>query len=299
MRALFDRLVIDNPMRIEIARFRRRFLGFGGNGLTSAVLSLIVLCYVGMVMLVINMRGDLPPVALIIFQTALFCFFGPMMLHGAIAGERERRSWDLLLVAPISKAQIVVGKFMGAMAALSLGAIAMALPIGIAAVAYHHTTGWTTDARGVTNISYLTTSYWNLALAEGVSLSFCTLVCALTIFLSSRAQRPFMALGTTIGVLAMGLLVVPALLLSLAGNDPLSMETFLYVNPFAALGVMIQNDPSQGISGERSMISGHLFGAPHILLYLALTVGFLIYAEKTLSFPDNDVKFMPKGHSNA
>lgn len=298
MKSLFDRLVLDNPMRIEIARFRRRFLGFGGNGLTSAVLSLIILCYVGLVMLVINTRGDLPPVALIVFQTVLFCIFGPMMLHGSIAGERERRSWDLLLVAPISKAQIVVGKFMGAMAALALGAVAMALPIGIATVTYHRTTSYV-SSEAYTEVVMRGVSFWDVALSEGVSLAFCMLICALTIFLSARAKRPFMALGTTIGTLAVGLLVVPALLLSLTSGDQFSSETFLYLNPFAAFAVMLEPSHTGGVGGSNPLISPHLYGIPQILVYLALTVGFLAYAEKTLSFPDNDVKFMPQGSSHA
>ena len=277
MRERIQRLVLENPMRIEIARFRRRFLGFGGSGLTSAVLALVVLCYVGMVMLVVNARGDLPPIALVMFQTGLFCFFGPMMLHGAIAGERERRSWDLLLVAPITKAQIVAGKFMGAMAALALGAVAMAVPIGIAAIAFDKTT------------------LWDLALAEGVSLSFCMLVCAWTIFLSARANRPFMALAATLGTLALGMFVLPALFASLASGDRFLTEVFLYLNPFAALAAIM----GSGSGASVGLIAFAFYGVPQLLVYLALTLGLLVYAEKTLHFPENEVKFLPKAHHDA
>ena len=281
MKSLYSVWFKENPMRIEISRFRRRFLGFGGTGLTSAVLSLVLLCYVGLVMLVVNMRGDLPPVALIIFQTILFCFFGPAMLHGAIAGERERRSWDLLLVAPISKAQIVAGKFMGALAALGIGAAAMALPTLIAALGYRKT------------------GLWDLALAEAVSLSFCTLICAWTIFLSARANRPFMALGATLGTLALGLLIVPALFVSLAGNDRFSAEIFLGLNPFTALAALMESGEGRGLYGDGAVIDRSMYGVPHILLYLFLTIAFLVYAEKTLNFAENDVRFLPKGHLNA
>ena len=280
MRALFGSWFRENPMRIEISRFRRRFLGFGGTGLTSTVLALVLLCYIGLVMLVVNLRGDLPPVALIIFQTILFCFFGPAMLHGAIAGERERRSWDLLLVAPITKAQIVAGKFMGAMVALGIGAAAMALPTLIAALGYRKTT------------------LWDLALAEGVSLSFCTLVCAWTIFLSARAKRPFMALGATLGTLALGLLVVPALFASLAGGDRFSTELFLALNPFAALVKLLESGESRSY-GDGAIIDPSLYGVPHILIYLFLTLAFLVYAERTLNFAENEVRFLPKAHPHA
>lgn len=280
MKSTLDSLVRDNPMRIEIARFRRRFLGFGGSGMNNAILALILLCYTGMVMMVVTLRGDLPPIALVMFQTGLFCFFGPAMLHGAIAGERERRSWDLLLVAPITKAQIVAGKFMGAAAALMIGLVAMGFPTLLAAFAYGKT------------------SVYDLLLAEGISLSFCALVCSWTIFLSARAKRPFMALGTSIGTLALGLLVVPMLLLSLVGNDHFSGEMLLYLNPFAALGVLAQ-EGDRGLYGSQSVIAVGLYGLPHIFVYLGLTLTFLVYAEKTLHFPENEVKFLPQGHHDA
>ena len=277
MRAIFGSWFRENPMRIEISRFRRRFLGFGGSGLTSAVLALVLLLYVGLVMLVVNLRGDLPPVALIMFQTVLFCFFGPAMLHGAIAGERERRSWDLLLVAPITKAQIVAGKFMGALAALGVGAAAMGLPVLIAALGYRKTT------------------LWDLLLAEAVSLSFCTLVCSWTIFLSARAKRPFMALGATLGSLALGLLVVPALFVSLAGGDRFSSEIFLALNPFTALASLMNRGDGGSLYGDGAVIDPSLYGVPHVLIYLFLTLAFLVYAERTLNFAENEVRFLPKG----
>lgn len=279
MKSLVDALVRENPMRIEIARFRRRFLGFGGSGMTNVLLALVLLCYVGLAMLVIDVRGDLPPLSLIMFQTGLFCFFGPAMLHGAIAGERERRTWDLLLVAPITKAQIVAGKFMGALVALGIGSVALGLLVLISAVGYGRT------------------SLYDVLLGEGVSLSFCVLVCAWTIFLSSRAGRPFMALGTTVGTLALGLVVVPLLFASLAGGDRFTTEVFLYLNPFAALTVLGRDPGFSGGYGD--VVATSLYGLPHILLYLGLAVTFLVYAEKTLHFADNDVKFIPKGDHDA
>lgn len=282
MKSLIDSLVLDNPMKIEIARFRRRFLGFGGSGVNNAVLVLILLCYTGMVMLVVNLRGDLPPIPLVMFQTGLFCFFGPAMLHGSIAGERERRSWDLLLVAPITKAQIVAGKYLGAMAALGIGAAAMAIPTVLAAVAYGKT------------------SLYDLLLAEAVSISFCMMVCAWTIFISARVKRPFMALGATLGTLAIGLIVFPALFASLAMGDRFSTEMLVYLNPFSALTflTMAENLRTDGI-GMEHFIPLSLYGIPHVLIYLGLSAGLLIYAEKTLHFPENEVKFIPQGRHDA
>ena len=139
-RQLWDDLVLKNPMLIEIQRFRRRFLSFSGsNTMNSAVLALCLVCYAGLVLIVLQARGNISPLVIVMFQTGIFTIFAPGMLHGAIAGERERRSWDLLLVAPISKAQIVVGKFIGAMAALGIASVLFLFPILIAAVSYRGT----------------------------------------------------------------------------------------------------------------------------------------------------------------
>jgi ABC-type transport system involved in multi-copper enzyme maturation permease subunit len=280
MKTVFEALVRENPMRIEIARFRRRYLGFQGSGLSNAILALILLCYTGMVMLVVNLRGDMPPVALVMFQTGLFCFFGPAMLHGAIAGERERRSWDLLLVAPITKAQIVAGKFMGAMAALGIGAVAMGLPIVLSAFAYAKTNAY------------------DLLLAELVSLTFCMLVCAWTLFISARVKRPFMALGTSVGTLALALLVVPLLFAALIGGDRFTSESLNFLNPFVALNA-IGERAENTYSAQNAMVPFAMYGLTHVFVYTALTACFLVYAEKTLNFPENEIKFLPRGHQDA
>lgn len=278
MRSKFEALIKQNPMRIEIARFRRRFLGFGGSTANNAVFALVLLCYTGLVMMVLNLRGDLPPIWLVQFQTALFCFFGPAMLHGAIAGERERRSWDLLLVAPITKAQIVVGKFMGAVVALAIGAVALGIPIVITTIAYNRT------------------PLQQILLAEFVSLAFCTLVCAWTLFISARVRRPFMALGASIGSLALALLVFPMLTATLVGSDRFTMEATNYLNPFFTL---FNVAPDRDTSETSFFVIAPLFGLPQALIYVGLAAFFLAYAEKTLNFPENEVKFIPQSHQDA
>ena len=188
-------LVSRNPMLIEIARFRRKFLSISGsNAVGGVILGLIAICYVGIVTLVVTFRTDIPPLALVAVQTIIFVLLAPTLLHSAIAGEREKRSWDLLLAAPITKAQIVVGKFIGALSAVGIGTAAFVFPIGITA------------------FSYKDTNFWDLGLAEVICLSFTVLVCSITIFFSARVKRSFMALGATLGVLAVSLLVVPAML---------------------------------------------------------------------------------------
>jgi hypothetical protein len=200
------------------------------------------------------------------------------MLHGSIAGERERRSWDLLMVAPISKAQIVAGKFIGAVAALAITLLAMAIPTAILATTYQKT------------------DYYFLFMGELISISFCLLVCGWAIFISARSKRPFMALGTTIGTLILGLAVWPALVGTIFQGERISSELLNFLNPFNALSVL--NDAAF-YEGNGGLIPVSLYGPVHIFTYLVLAVLFLIYAEKTLHFPENDVRFVPRSQTDA
>lgn len=281
-RNLWQDLVVQNPMLIEIQRFRRRFLSFSGNNtLNSAVLALALICYAGLVLIVLQAHGDLSPMYIVIFQTALFSVFAPGMLHGAIAGERERRSWDLLLVAPLSKAQIVVGKYIGALTALGIASGLLLAPILLAAVTYHRT------------------NWIDLILSESVSLSFTMLVCAFTMLISARVKRPFMALGASLGTLSIGLIVIPLFLLSMAGPYG-GFDDVLYLHPFMVLSRISEVAERGGsYSSTRSYVNNFEWGWVQVLVYLGLAVVLVAWAAKTLIFAENEVKFIPRGHTDA
>lgn len=279
-RSLWETLVVQNPMLIEIQRFRRRFLSFTGpNAANGAVLVLVLIFYVSLVMMVVNSDGGLAPSVVIGVQTGLFTLLAPGMLHGAIAGERERRSWDLLLAAPITKAQIVVGKFIGALTALGIGALLFLLPLVIAAA------------------TYKTKSLVDVLEMEAVSLSFTMAVCALTVLLSARARRPFMALGATLGVLAVALIVAPMLLgISIGFSDQMSGDLLYYLHPYYTIWKIHAVAERPYDSG--GYIAGYAWGLPQTLIYLGLTAVMVAWAANTLNFAENEVKFIPKGQKN-
>lgn len=270
----YRRLVKENPMKIEISRFQRRYFSASAPMANRVMVLLVLTTYIGLCMLVLVFGEAVTPNGIILIQTTLFCAFGPMMLHGAVAGERERRSWELLLVAPVTKGQIVAGKFIGAMALLAAGAVAMLVPV-VLSTFYQKQIDVT-----------------NLLIKEIVSISFCMLICSWTIFISSRVIRPLMALGVTLGTEFVFLGVVPSFAWSLAGSDPISRIFILYLNPFDVL---------QKGNGALEAFSNNsdFYGIPQSCVYLILTILFLIYAEKTLHFADNDVKFLPKRSEDA
>ncbi|HYU19603.1 MAG TPA: ABC transporter permease subunit [Chloroflexota bacterium] len=62
------------------------------------------------------------------FELALICLLAPALTADLISGERERRTYDLLLVTPLSSGQIVVGKLVAGLGSL-LVLLILALPL--------------------------------------------------------------------------------------------------------------------------------------------------------------------------
>ncbi|MDR3690817.1 MAG: ABC transporter permease subunit [Fimbriimonas sp.] len=273
-------LVTQNPMLIEITRFRRRYFSYSsGNSMNSVVLSLVLICYAGLVLIVAQNRDSINPISIVIFETGLLTLFAPMMLYGAIAGERERRSWDLLLAAPITKSQIVAGKFLGAAGALVIAVAMFQLPILIAAIGSRET------------------NWWFLLVASLDSLTFLLLVCALTIFFSARVKRGLMALGAVLAILATGLIVFPTFVEVAGGSSSTVTNPTLFFHPFYVMAQLMRTiGPGEDAGNAISTLQ---WGWPQSFVYFALTITLLAWASNTLSFAENEVKFMPQGDKHA
>lgn len=275
--SLWAALVSENPMLIEVRRYRRRFFGGGRpSGLNVAALTLGAICYAGLLMLVGNANGSIPGIAIVMIQTGVFALAAPAMLNAAIAGEREKRTWDLLLAAPVSKAQILIGKFAGAMSNLLIGAVLFSLPVFICAVSYERT------------------DFGYLMLAEANSIAFGVLVCAMSLLFSARCRRGFTAMAVCLGALLVWLIVYPALITSVSFGGPSDGFTdFLFVlHPFYGQAKMIFT-PYAGSDSLPGMSPGTL-GILQTLMFLGLAVVLLVWTERTLTFSDNETKFIPR-----
>lgn len=77
--------------------------------------------------------GKLFFAAITAVELGLICLLAPALTADLISGERERQTLDLLLVTPLSRRQIVVGKLVAALGSLLL-LIVLALPIQAVAV---------------------------------------------------------------------------------------------------------------------------------------------------------------------
>jgi hypothetical protein len=108
----FRQLFVENPMFAEIQRERNKALAehnWRGGQLAARVLLLVI--YLFLLILTLNYVHVVEPFVLMYVMLGLATVLIPAGLHGTIAGEREKRALDLLLVAPVTPGQIVVGKF--------------------------------------------------------------------------------------------------------------------------------------------------------------------------------------------
>ncbi len=261
-------MVTENPMLIESRRLMRRFLRPSGNeSLNMAVMILAGLALLILTGSIWNAASSIPPISVIIAQTGLYVLVVPSISHGVFAGERERRSWDLLLVAPIRKSQIVIGKLLGCIAGVLATTAFFFLPVLITVVGYQRT-------------SFLLTF-----LAELLSLSFGLLLIALGFAVSARAKRAFSALGGTIALIAMLLVVLPYLIGLGLGGERTTFDTMMAAHPFYALWKLYE-------AGEATSSAGA--AGPAILVSLAYLLGaflLFLYTVRTLESEDGDGAF--------
>lgn len=278
----FEDLVTANPMMTETKRFLRRFLGARSS---TYVLTLVLtaVCYLVLLVLIIAYPG-MPPQVLIHIQTGLFCIILPSMLHGAIAGEREKRTWDLLLSAPISKEQIIVGKFMSSVVAIAATFVLLGFPTLITFIQQKSEQG----SFGVA--SSLETSVPRIVLAELVSLSFGFVLAAWCMFVSARSKRAFAAQSAIYGSLLCALIVWPALTSIMAPQR----ETFTLMNALHPF-ISIFSCFDKPYSGEPTGV--WIVSILTFIANLGLTFLFLVWSAFALRFVDADASLNPRSNS--
>lgn len=272
-------LTIDNPMMAEAQRVLRRYLD-----ITRPGPSRLLLITVGITIIAVTMLAGLTQFSNLVFLIMFFtCFLAPGLMHGSIAGERERRSWDFLLVAPVTHGQIVLGKFAGGAAAHLFFVLAWipALVRALTRSEFDPLLGY----NGFAN--YPDRSQFETGL---VGFLFCVvfgwLLLAITLFFSARARKSLTALGTTIGMFFLALFALPMFLSFVVGRDNTFQFILNALNPFSVIGAYLA--PYQPYSETNTA------PPPWFMMgiYSAITALILFWTERTLRFADNDVRFV-------
>ncbi len=172
--------------------------------------------------------------SLAFIQLSLVSLFAPALAAGAISGERERQTFDVLLVSRMTAGAIVLGKLVSSIAFMLL-LILSALPLFAAVFLFG----------GIDFEQFLVTQVLTVTTAVSVG--------AVSLFLSAAFRRTLpstvvsygVAFAGMIGTLVAGLFFTFALLLRTPGNlnAPGDYHPLLFANPFYALYVVL-SDPS-------------------------------------------------------
>lgn len=247
-------LVTENPVMIDVRRFQRRFLGASSRRVANAGLIIMTqAAYLLLVLLTVAFGSGLSAAVILYLQTFLLCFIVPGVLHGAIAGERERRTWDMLIVAPISRSQIVIGKFATGLTVIGVTAALFLLPTFLAREDHE--------------------SIGLVMKGELVSIGYAIALAGLTLLVSAKFRRAFPAQLTVYTIQFAALVIGPTVVGILSSGNSLTMQLALFLHPFVA-----QAEVSGGI-GFNDAIEKSLYGGWQQLVgYLLITAACLYFA---------------------
>jgi ABC-type transport system involved in multi-copper enzyme maturation permease subunit len=262
-------LVFENPMLIDMKRAYRRFFGVSRmKAANAAVLVLSAILYGILLLITLAYRTAFSAEAMVHVQTFLICFVIPSVMHGAIAAEREKRTWDLLLVAPVTNAQIVIGKFIG-------GTITVLVIFGLMLIPL------------LLSFEYKgQVSFWSVVRAQAISLSFGIFLTALSLGISARSKRTFGAQIGIYGLIVLTLIVWPMMAASMGLHG--KEETTMIFNPFYAIDIAWDRGEFFDFARQRYYRSIYFTGWFHSILYLGLTAAILIVTTLKLKAPDQE-----------
>ncbi|MBC8101797.1 MAG: ABC transporter permease subunit [Cytophagales bacterium] len=126
LRALFQ----DNPMALEGTRVWRRFLRTGGEtgrAVNVVVIGLFSILYLWLLGTILHYGEDWSG-GLLYLEAILLTLAVPASMYAAVSGERERLTWDSLLMTRLSPGQIVIGKLLWRVAFIG-GILLLFLPL--------------------------------------------------------------------------------------------------------------------------------------------------------------------------
>ncbi len=267
-------LFVGNPMFAEVVREKNKALAehnWRGAQLAARVLLLVI--YLFLLILTLRYVTYVEPFILMYVMLGLATILIPAGLHGAIAGDREKRSLDMLLVAPVTPGQIIIGKF----GKTFLSLIMLVIAIGVPALVIELVKETASTSRIDMHISGLAGYFRSLALVLATGLS----MGGLTMWISSKTRSNSGAMLATVGALFVVLIVIPAIGGVMSALSPTASEMLVGTNPFVLLFYAYNGDPSYGYPNVAEN-HGSYYLWPTIILMLLLTALFLALATENL-----------------
>lgn len=270
-KTLVNHLVVTNPLMEEAVRAWRKFFrtaGGPGRGLTYAGIGMVVLVYVWLLYLVTISRGDMT--AFIAFlQLTVVTLVMPISIYGAISGERERTTWEALILTRLTPGQIVAGKILwrlgGLLALMALFLLPLLLSI------------WTANDQARNSHGF------QLFQSELLTWTWGAGLCAFGLWVSANTRRSVTSAALIFITLPAVLVLLPTLCSMVDNGDSYSRGDFsgnylvwvlMHINAFYALSQVL----SPRASADGDPMQGMAWGVLQIVLY-SLGLALFLYVS--------------------
>lgn len=279
---LFRSLFISNPFILAShggARRVGRAMSGSKSGTLLAALGCIPLTIVVALTLAFGSSGGSNAAGSCFFIAVIAQYLIiPPIFFNAVAGERERGSWELLRVAPVTTVQVLVGKFYAGFIILLPWFVTLILAV------------LTVQAVSLTENNpgsyYQSLGAWEFFGSFAVIFGQALLLSSLTIFLSSRMKKPFTALLASYGIAAFAAIMMPFVLGILAEPGNFTGKLWESVQPASQIIYLVRWRSDY----ENVILPWPMF----TLIYFIISVILLTWSALTLDFPDRDLKFVKK-----
>ncbi len=229
--SLLRHLVLDNPMTLEATRVWRRFIRSGGDTgsrVNATAIALLGILYLWIMVAIVRFREDLSP-QILIMEAALITLMVPGSMYAAVSGERERLTWDGLVMTSLSPGQIVAGKLLWRIVLILATGALFVPPLLLC----HYATGLLSEGNRIGHEF----SLGALFLAQGTIIAWGFLLAGFSLWVSTRTKRTVTTLAIVTVTLLSFLALIPMLLVLFDGHS----QWHLTETPLKQLGAILQH----------------------------------------------------------
>jgi ABC-type Na+ efflux pump permease subunit len=278
MTAVLRDLFWENPMLNEATRVGRRFLRSGGDtgkAVNGVVLALIAFVYLWLLIAIVRWGENMTDV-LLMFELTIITLVVPASIYGAVAGERERATWEALILTPLTPAQIIAGKILWRVLIVALIMGFLTLPMVLS------------QASGKQPIDSAPGFFLR---GQAMIFAWGLLLCAFGLWVSANSRRSVTAIAVIAGALLAALILAPMLFgifdVPLSYVRPGHALDFIgsfcvNLNPFYALGRLNRYGESYHNPGGEDVFGSSALVWLLPVLYLIGGATFLYATHRSL-----------------
>lgn len=203
MSGLWRYLFRENPMQIETLRAVRRFSVTSGRtaaiqrNVVRMLIGLFCAVYAWFLLTIAAYREDIST-GILWFEFVLVTLVVPGSLYAAISGERERLTWDSLIMTNLTPARILTGKLLW-----RLGMAGAILLLFMPPLLLTHFVTKFAAAYSLSDMLWI----------QVCMAAWCVFLAAFTLWVSAKTKRSVVTLSVVMVSLIAGLALVPALMM--------------------------------------------------------------------------------------